>query len=267
MEIAGYFLMAIIGVSLGMIGAGGSILTVPVLVYFFSLSPFVAQRHAMFVVGACSFISTGPKWAAKEVLPAIALPFSLISGLEIYLVKILIQPHMPAVLGHLGAFTIRYEWLSMVVFAVIMIWASNQMILEQQKSTRISDPDAATFRLTLCAAVTGMITGFLGVGGGFLVIPALTLYLGIDIKKAVGTSLLIITINTLIGFGLEASHAEVNWQMLIIFSMIAIAGSFVGNLLAKKVNAAFLKKIFGWTVMFLGFMILLGQFIKLFGMG
>ena len=147
----------------------------------------------------------------------------------------------------------------MTVFAFLMIAASLSMI-------RTSTPEKIEkrddhFRIAIIGLLVGFITGFLGAGGGFLIIPALLFFGNLPIKQAIGTSLLIIFINSLIGFGGDVINGmDINYKLLFTISGIALIGMFIGTYLSKKIDGAKLKPAFGWFVLVMGIYIIIKEF-------
>lgn len=254
MEILGYFLAALVGISLGLIGSGGSILMVPILVYVFALNPVLATSYSLFVVGSTALVGAFNNYRKGLVSIKTALLFGLSSVTTVFITRRLIMPRIPETLFSIGTFQVKHDTATMILFAVLMLAASFAMIKEGKKTTvaEIHTTSTDTIKLLLFGILVGLTTGFLGAGGGFLIIPALVLILKIPMKKAVGTSLLIIALNSLIGFTGDLSHIDINWNFLLSISLIAVAGIFIGGAFAKKIPAQKLKKAFGWFVLLMG---------------
>lgn len=257
MQVIGYFSTLLIGLSLGLTGAGGSVLTVPVLVYFFRLEPASAVRYSLFIVGSTSSISSIAKFKQGEVLFKKGIIFASISIVMVWLIRSFIIPKIPAVLWHWHGVTLTFGMLSMIIFSLLMMMAARTMMqakndcdLEQvEKSNSISV-------LIGCAVATGVLTGFLGAGGGFLIVPTLTLFFHLDIKKAVGTSLFIISLNTLSGFLSDLGLQEVNWTFLLLTTVLAITGAVAGQRISHLFNTRQLRLCFGWFILILAIVIL-----------
>ena len=259
-EIIGYISAALIGVSLGLIGGGGSILTVPVLVYLFHLSPLTATSYSLFVVGATSFVGAVNNIRQHLVHLPTALFFGAASVITVFSVRRFIIPQIPHELATVGSFRISFSFLTMIFFALLMILAAVSMI--GSKPVEIKQLQNSKPALLLHGIAIGLVTGFLGAGGGFLLIPALVLILGLEMKKAVGTSLLIIAANSLVGFLGDAGQYEIHWHFLLLITLIAVAGIFLGGLLGRYVNGIQLRKGFGWFVMVMAFYILLKEILQ-----
>lgn len=258
MQTAGYIAALFIGVSLGLIGGGGSILTVPVLVYLFGVSPILATSYSLFVVGSTSLIGSFNSWRKGLVDFHTAFLFGLSSIITVFITRKIIIPHIPEDI-RAGNITLHFSVFTMVLFAVLMLVASVSMI--RSKRTTVSNEEHKTnfAKLILYGISIGLVTGFLGAGGGFLLIPALVLLLHLPMRKAIGTSLFIIALNSLAGFIGDAGHFKTNWIFLLTVSAIAIAGVFIGGVIGKSINGRKLKKGFGWFVLAMGIYIIIKE--------
>lgn len=262
MEIAGYAAAIFIGLSLGLIGGGGSILTVPILVYFFRIDPVIATTYSLFVVGLTSSAGAISHYRKGSVNFKIALLFGIPSLIAVFIMRKWVMPAMPHHLLNIGAFELTKPVLLMLVFAVLMLAASIPMIRNKEEVTASELPLSYT-KLTFQSIVVGIITGFVGVGGGFLIIPSLVLFAGLPMKKAVGTSLMVMTISSLLGvLGDVSRHAPINYSFLMLFSAFAIVGIIAGSYLTKYITDTKLKPAFGWFVLLMGVFVLITTLIK-----
>lgn len=267
MEIIGYIASLIIGISLGLIGGGGSILTVPVLVYLFGVEPVLATAYSLFIVGLSSLVGAFPKYKQGLVNLKTALIFGIPAITAVYATRRFIVPLIPAHVFSIGDFVITKNILMMVLFAILMVFASVSMIREKNKNgngngngNETEGEQKFNYPLILLeGAVVGMLTGLVGAGGGFLIIPALVLLSKLPMKQAVGTSLLIIAAKSLIGFTGDLSHYTMDWKLLLIVTALAIAGIFIGDGLSKKIDGNKLKKGFGWFVLVMGIYIIIKE--------
>jgi uncharacterized protein len=263
MEIVGYFAALIIGVSLGLIGGGGSILTVPVLVYLFGVQPVLATAYSLFIVGTTSLVGTLPKYKQGLINLRTAIIFGIPSIAAVFATRKFIVPSIPEVVFHIGSFEVTKNLLMMLLFAVLMLFASISMIRDKKKKM-VEETTKQSFNYPLIlleGAIVGVLTGLVGAGGGFLIIPALVLLSKLPMKQAVGTSLLIIAAKSLIGFTGDLSNYTMDWPFLLIVTAIATAGIFVGNWLSTKVDGEKLKKGFGWFVLVMGIYIIVKELI------
>ncbi|MET3114935.1 putative membrane protein YfcA [Pedobacter sp. CG_S7] len=265
MEIIAYFASAFIGISLGLIGGGGSILTVPVMVYLFGVNPLLATSYSLFIVGTTSLVGAYNNFRKGLVNVKTALLFGMSSITTVFLIRKFVIPAIPQHLINLGDFEVTENIMTMVLFAILMLAASIAMIRDK----KIIDPEIAATKpvnlpkLLLYGIGIGIATGLLGAGGGFLLIPTLVLLVGMPMKEAVGTSLLIIALNSLIGFAGDLGHFQIDWFFLLKISAIASVGIFAGGYLNKRINSNKLKKGFGWFVLIMGCYILIKEiFLK-----
>lgn len=261
MEIFGYLASVLIGISLGLIGGGGSILTVPVLVYLFGLDAFLATEYSLFIVGISSVVGSVSYFKKGLVNLKTALVFGIPSIISIFLTRNYIVPLIPDEVVTVSNFVVTKDILLLLIFAGLMILASYKMI---QKTT---DCDTETSDLqkksTLLAAgegsVVGILTGLVGAGGGFMIIPALVNLLKTPMKAAIGTSLVIISLNSLIGFFSSMNAVKIDWKLLATISSIAIVGIIIGSQLSKKIDGKKLKPAFGWFILVMGIYIIVKE--------
>lgn len=244
----GYIAALIIGLVLGLVGGGGSILTVPVMVYLLGYNPVIATAYSLFVVGTSSMVGTFQKHKKRLVDFKTGLAFSFPSFLSVYLTRRYLVPGIPDTLLKIGDYTLTKEVGIMVFFAIIMLMASFSMIKKDNPETlaTVKQPYYITFVQGL---VIGTITGVIGAGGGFLYVPALVLWAKLPMKKAVGTSLVIVTINSLIGFLGDVQTLEIEWIFLLSFTFIAVLGIILGVFLSKYISGKRLKKSFGFFIL------------------
>lgn len=263
--IVGYAAAVIIGISLGLIGGGGSILTVPVLVYILGIDPVLATAYSLFVVGSTSLVGSFTYMKKQLVDYRTALVFAIPSFIAVFLTRKFIVPALPDPLFVLGATEITKSIGIMVFFALIMLAASYSMI-KGNGNTKSDDESKVHFNIPLIAVegvIVGLITGIVGAGGGFLIIPALVLLAKLPMKMAVGTSLLIIAAKSLIGFLGDVSNQTIDWKMLLTFTALSVIGIFIGSSISKKINEKALKKGFGWFVLVMGIYIITKELISL----
>lgn len=265
MELLGYAASILMGLSLGMIGGGGSILTVPILVYLFQTDPVLATAYSLFIVGLTALVGGVSYLKAGEVDLKTGLLFATPSFIGVYLTRAYVVPGLPDPVFTLGTTAISKSLLIMLVFAVLMVLASVSMIRSKKGGQAGSQShQGMNWQKALLIGVEGLvvggITGFVGAGGGFLIIPALVVLVGMPMKIAVGTSLFIIAAKSLIGFvGDLQGQAHIEWPLLLTVSAIAVAGLFLGMALTKKVSENSLKKGFGYFVLIMGAFILFDQ--------
>lgn len=263
MEIVGYLASILIGISLGMVGSGGSILTVPVLVYLMGVEPLLATTSSLFIVGTTSFVGALRAYSKKQVDFRAVVEFGLPSIFSIFITRHYLLPALPENLITIGDIVISKNVFLMLLFAILMVLASLSMIKGRRADTSspVSEEkrNQQIFPLVMLGLLIGMVTGLLGAGGGFLIIPALVVFLKLDMKTAVGTSLLLVAINSLFGFLFSLKQFEYNWAILLSFTALAIAGIFIGSKIADKISGSSLKKGFGWFVLAMGVYIIINE--------
>jgi len=256
LEILGFIGALAIGLSLGLIGGGGSILTVPVLVYLLGVEPILATAYSLFIVGLTALIG-GINYARKGLVDyKTGIVFTIPAFIAVYLTRLLIVPALPEKWISLGSLEITKDSGILIIFAALMVFASISMIRDKKKAVEKTGDSNTKFNypmIILEGSVVGVLTGLVGAGGGFLIIPALVLFARLSMKMAVGTSLLIIAIKSLIGFigDIQVSQS-IDWEFLAIFSLIAILGIVFGGYMSKSIDGNKLKKAFGWFVLVMG---------------
>jgi len=265
MEILGYFASLIIGLSLGLIGGGGSILTVPVLVYLFGVNPILATAYSLFIVGASSLFGAFPKYKQGLVNLKTAIIFGIPSIVSVFATRKFIVPLIPNEVFVIGDFIVTKSILMMVLFAILMVAASISMIRNKSEECEkdgkaLEETQVFNYPMILLeGAIVGILTGLVGAGGGFLIIPALVMLSKLSMKQAIGTSLLIIAAKSLIGFTGDLGHQIIDWKLLLTVTGLAIIGIFFGDIVSKKIDGNKLKVGFGWFVLIMGVYILVQQ--------
>jgi len=257
LEILGYAGAIIIGLTLGLIGGGGSILTVPVLVYLSGVTAVTATAYSLFIVGFSSLVGSVTYMRKGLVSFKTALIFGVPSIIAVYITRRYIVPAIPDEVFTLGSLLVTKDILLMLIFAVLMIFASYSMIKGRKETEQEEVEQKFNYPMIILeGAVVGLLTGLVGAGGGFLIIPALVILSKLPMKMAIGTSLLIISIKSLIGFTGDLATREVDWAFLAIFSALAVAGIFLGSYLSNFIPGKKLKPAFGWFVLIMGVYIL-----------
>jgi uncharacterized membrane protein YfcA len=261
MELIGYISSILIGISLGLIGSGGSILTVPVLVYMFGVDAVIATSYSLFIVGFTSAVGSVGYFRKGLVNIKTAVVFGIPSIVAVFLTRAYVVPAIPKEVFSVGDFMVTKSILMLLLFAILMIAASYSMI-KKNKNNKEEDLGPQKFNypvILIEGAIVGLVTGLVGAGGGFLIIPALVLLSKLPMKEAVGTSLVIIAAKSLIGFFGEGGDEVINWTLLAMISAFATAGIFIGIYLSKKIDGAKLKPIFGWFVLLMGIYIIIKE--------
>lgn len=258
MEIIGYLASIVMGLTLGLIGGGGSILTVPILVYLFEVDPVLSTAYSLFVVGLTSAIGSFSHFKSGNVHLKTALIFGVPSIAAVYSVRKFVMPVIPDPVFTLGNVEVSKSLAVLVLFAVLMLLASITMIRKPKKQKEDSKEISYNYPLIFIEGIlVGGITGLVGAGGGFLIIPALVLLAGLPMKQAVGTSLVIIALKSLIGFtGDLGGTLVIDYQFMLIFSAFAMVGILLGSYLSRFIPNEKLKPAFGWFVLVMGVFIL-----------
>ncbi|MEO1030573.1 MAG: sulfite exporter TauE/SafE family protein [Bacteroidota bacterium] len=258
-DILGYLGALVVGLVLGLIGGGGSILTVPIFVYFIGLNPIIATAYSLFVVGVTSIIGAFQNFKKGLVDIKTAIIFAIPAFVAVYLTRRFLVQMIPDVVFSIGDFEVTNNIFIMVLFAIIMFMASFSMIRNKRDTREEPENKTQEFNYPLIAIegfVVGILTGIVGAGGGFLIIPALVLLAKLPMKKAVGTSLLIIAVKSLIGFLGDVSNLEIDWPFLFIFTSISIIGIILGVYLSKFISSKKLKTGFGYFTLIMAIYIL-----------
>lgn len=258
MEILGYVAALFVGLSLGLTGSGGSILTVPILVYLMHFDVVISTAYSLFIVGITSLIGSLKFYQKGQIDFRTAAIFGVPSLFTVFLTRSLLIPAIPEELFTLSGFTVTRDLLLLLLFALLMILASASMI-RKRKFSEVAAHDINYMAVTAQGVTVGLISGLVGAGGGFLIVPALVLLVGLDMKRAVGTSLVIIAANSLIGFSGDVLRYEIDWTFLMTFSALSIAGILIGSMLSSKIDGQKMKVGFGWFVLAMGIYILIRE--------
>ncbi len=261
-HIFGYVLAVIVGITLGLIGSGGSILSVPILVYVMGIEPVLATGYSLFIVGTTALVGGVQKARHKLVDFNKVLLFGIPSVIAVFFTRRFVVPNIPEIVFLNSYFTLHKSVLIMTVFAVVMMVAAVRMIKPLKVEKAEINDKINMYRIIGNGILIGCIAGFVGAGGGFLIIPALIFLAKTPMKIAVGTSLFIVATQSLIGF-LGDLHAEetIDWKFLLFFTCFSIVGIFIGGAISKIVSGEKLKKGFGWTVLLMGIYIILKEWL------
>jgi len=263
MEIAGYIAAVFIGIVLGMMGGGGSILTVPVLVYLFGLDAITATTYSLFIVGVTSLAGGTRAYIKKLVDFKAVSEFGIPSIFSIFITRHFMLPAIPEKIFSINDFDFTRDTMLMIIFAFLMLTAAAFMIFNGDDESRerfaSQERNSKILPLALWGLAIGLITGLLGAGGGFLIIPALVLFVKLPMKTAIGTSLVIIAINSIFGFLFSLKQTPLDWRILLLFTGLAIIGIYAGSLLAEKIPGKILKKLFGWFVLLMAIYIIVKE--------
>jgi len=255
-EFLGYIGALFIGIILGITGGGGSILTVPVLVYILHYNPITATAYSLFIVGTTSGFGTIQNFKNKLVVPKTALLFAIPSVIGVYITRKFIVPRIPDTVFYFGSLQLSKETFLMLLFALVMFMAAFSMLKKQPEIVVVDVKKKSQFLVMVQLFFVGILIGLIGAGGGFLIIPALLKLAQLSMKKAIGTSLLIITINSLIGFTGDLQNMVIDWPFLLSFTAVSVVGIFIGLYIQKFINEKYLKQVFGVFVLIMSCLIL-----------
>jgi len=261
MEFFGYLLAVLIGFFLGIFGGGGSLLAVPVFAYIFSLDEKVATAYSLFTVGISSIVGTIKQLSNIEW--KVTLIFGIPSIIAVWLTRFFVIPNLPEIIFDNETFIITRRMLIFGIFTFLLFISSFSMIYETNKNVKPINIKNFYVLIIIEGFIVGGLTGFVGAGGGFLIIPALVILIGLDIKKAIATSLIIIALKSTFGFFLgDVMVMNIDWNFLIYFTLLTTLGVIIGAYFGKSIDKLKLKKWFGIFIMVIAISILFKEFIK-----
>ena len=260
-HLAGYCLCIFIGFSLGLIGGGGSILTIPMLVFFFGIDPVLATTYSLFIVGLTAISGSIDHYRMRNIDYKTVLSFGIPSVIVLFIMRRWLLGLIPPTILHAGTWVLSKSLFIMIVFSLTMLLAGWSMI---KKNSYVHSPAKVSFlRLILQGLITGAITGFIGIGGGFIIVPSLVLFAGLPMKKAIGTSLVIITLNCLVGILGNIEVVEsLNYLLLSTMAALAIVGILIGTWSIRFITDKDLKPVFGWIILVLSAVIFARIFLE-----
>ncbi|MGV3629698.1 MAG: sulfite exporter TauE/SafE family protein [Bacteroidota bacterium] len=256
-----YVLAVFTGIILGVLGGGGSMMILPIFVYILHIDPPLAVVYSLFIVGIASLIGASAHFRLGNVHLRTALIFGIPSIASVILTRKVVLPHIPEVIIDFNWFHLDKNTFLLSFFAFMMLFAAYFMLTDKNKNVKENKKSQSGFgALAFEGIVVGFVTALVGAGGGFLIIPALLYFARLPIKRAIGTSLTIIALNSLIGFASSASQYELDWVFLLAFSAVTSVGILVGTQLSKKIKGQKLKKAFAVMVLILGTFIVVKEF-------
>ena len=251
----------VIGVFLGITGGGGSILTVPILVYLLGVMPITATAYSLFIVGITALFGTFRNMMKRMIDFRVAFVFSIPAFIAVYLTRKLIIQSIPTIIFTVQDFVLTKDLAIMIFFAFIMFFSAISMIRIRKNSAVKQVREFNYFIIIIEGFVVGILTGLVGAGGGFLIIPALVLFANLPMKRAVATSLMIISIKSLIGFLGDIGNIEIDWEFLLMFSILSIIGIIIGIYLSNFIDGKKIKKAFGWFVLVMAIYIMIKEIL------
>ena len=253
----GFLCAVIMGFTLGLLGGGGSILSVPIFIYVYSYSPIEATSLSLFVVSLTAFIGFLRHLKAGNVEVKQGLLFAIPSLISVFAVRYFIIPALPDVILNLQGFSLTKDLLVLLSFAGVMLYAGFKMIKGRKEIKLENTKDVSVLNFILKGSFIGAVTGFVGAGGGFLIVPTLHLMFKMPIRVAMGTSLMVIALNSSIGF-ISSSRllSTIPWSFLLGFSVFSVFGLFIGIFMNSRTDPKKLKKIFGVFVILMAVFII-----------
>jgi len=260
LHLIGYALAVVIGFALGMVGGGGSILVIPVLVFFFKIDPTLATTYSLFIVGLSALCGSSTQWKEGNISFRAVAQFGIPSVMVLFIVRRWLLPAVPAVVFNGGGMVISKSLLVMVLFTTLMLAVGYTMV-RQKKYT--PGESVQRPRLILQGALTGAVTGFIGIGGGFIIVPSLVLFAGLPMRKAIGTSLVIISINCAVGILSNlTTTGSLNYPFLLRFAFLAAIGILLGTWFIGLIPDRNLKPVFGWIILGMSFFMIARLFLR-----
>ena len=261
MDVIGYIASVCIGLILGLLGGGGSILSIPILVYLFHIDVILASAYSLFIVGTTSLVGAVSKYKENLIDTRAGVLFGIPSVITIFTTRKWLVHAIPDAIFTIDSFVFSKRLLLLGLFAILMILASVSMIRNRQELVPENERSRPVL-LVIQGSLIGLLTGLVGAGGGFLIIPALILLTGLSFKTAVGTSLFIISINALSGFAGDLLNYSMNWPFLLGITGMAVLGILIGNQISRRVSSVHLRKAFGWFSLLMGCYILLQEILQ-----
>ncbi len=248
--ILGYLGALFVGITLGLIGSGGSILSLPIFVYLFGLNPVIASAYSLFTVGLTSLVGSIKNIKLKLIDINTVVYFSFSAAISVYVTRKYLIDLIPDEIVTIGSLLITKEKFLMLFFSILIYFAGIAMIKKRmnksQSQRRKSKYDKGLILLE--GTLVGFVTGLVGAGGGFIIIPVLVLFSKLNMKNAIATSLVIISVKSLIGFIGDIENHLIDWVFLLKFSLISIIGIYLGQAIGLKIDGSKLKKGFGYFI-------------------
>jgi uncharacterized membrane protein YfcA len=226
----------------------------------------VATGYSLFIVGLTSFIGAFAFVKRGDISFESLVQFAIPSLITVFLVREFVIPGLPDVFFTIGDFVVTKQIFIMILFSLLILSSSYSMIKKQDKNIRtdamweeFSRSPVRIYFVIILAVLVGFLTGMVGAGGGFIIIPVLIFFVRVPVKKSIGTSLCIIAINSLIGFMGTMTNISIDWRVLLICSSICVTGILLGNVISMRISAHKLKPAFGWFTLIVGIFVLVKE--------
>ncbi|WP_413533324.1 sulfite exporter TauE/SafE family protein [Empedobacter brevis] len=261
-EFFGFVGAFFIGLIMGVLGGGGSILAVPILAYIFHFDEKIATAYSLCIVGSTGLIG-GIKQATQNMVDwKIVSQFGFPAVIGITLVRAFLIPALPSDLFAIGDFIVTRRMAMFGLFAILMVFAAISMLKGKKEVEIVQKNEKLNPVLFIQGFLIGGLTGMVGAGGGFLIVPALMMVAKLEMKKASATSLVIIAINSLVGFFIgDALHIKIDWSFLSVFIGISMVGILVGTYINKFLPVQFLKRTFAIFIILMAIFMFIEEFI------
>ncbi|MEE2961060.1 MAG: sulfite exporter TauE/SafE family protein [Myxococcota bacterium] len=249
MDFIGYGAIFFAGLAIGLFGGGGSILTVPILVYIFSIAPAMATVYSLFVVGVVACVGAVRLAKQNLVVFRVGLYLGGPAIVGVGLARRFILPNLPEVVFNFGQLTVTKDSFIMLVFSLVMGAAAISMFHKREGGGLLNQQEETTSWVLIPGGLLiGVVTGFVGAGGGFLLVPVLNNWVGLPIKRAIGTSMMIIFMKCLLGFLMDGQAMMTDWLFMGKILLSALSGMFVGTWFGQRIAGATLRPLFGWGI-------------------
>lgn len=259
LEFFGYIASILIGITLGLIGSGGSILAVPVLVYMFKINAITATVYSLGIVSFASLVGSLTYLKQGNFNYKIAIGYGIPSLLSLLFVRRIIVPLIPDIIINTDFFSVTKSAFMLLLFALLMMIASYNMIKKEVVYSETNSIKINYALIILFGIIEGLLTGLVGAGGGFLIVPIFVFFAKLSIKEAIGTSLIVISTKSFVGFLSDSAFVQLDWILLLKIIVMATVGIFIGIRLSKKIDGKKLKPAFGWFVLMMGTYILVKE--------
>ncbi|MEO6191125.1 MAG: sulfite exporter TauE/SafE family protein [Saprospiraceae bacterium] len=254
-----------IGLVLGLFGAGGAILTIPILSYLLGINPHEAIIYSYFIVGVISTTVSIPRFIRKEINLKALLWFGIPSAITLFISRKYIVPYIPNSIVQDSDFEITKGNATMLLLSLILAWSGFKMLKNNLYIPSFNDAKLNSYKILLIGISIGLLTGFVGVGGGFIIVPSLVLLLRLEPNAAVINSLAILSVNNLVGFIVSRDQVlEINWTILIFFTVSAFIGTGIGIRLRVNLGSDHLMKYFAYILLLVSVLVLLAELNKIF---
>ncbi len=266
MEILGYGLAVVIGLVMGLMGGGGAILAVMVFLYIFQIPDIdLVTAYSIMMIGLGATVATIRHAQKGNIAFKMGLIFAIPVILGTYFARIYLINLIPDPIFSIGTLDISKRLFILSILCILLLYASVRMIRsanQKQDSVESKVADTPYVKVILLGLAIGLLSGLVGAGGGFLIIPVLVMFLHFPIKKAIGTTLLILAMKSFIGFiGDMQAGRDIDWAFLGIFGTLVVIGVLIGVVLSSRVPSQKLRPAFGWFILSMASLILVKEFL------